>query len=216
MLLNKERIDIIKFCKKMDAGGLTNGTSGNISIFNSKTRLMAISPSSMAYDEMTPEDVVVMDLDAKVIEGNQRPSSEFDMHLTCYKNRPDIFSVIHTHSPKATTLAVLGQDLPAVHYMIAYAGGSTIKCAPYQLFGTRELAASAIKALEGRYACLLGNHGTLAAGPDISYAFSLAQQVEFCADLYLRAKTAGTPRILTDVQISKVIEKAMSAYKKQN
>jgi L-fuculose-phosphate aldolase len=173
---------------------------------------MAISPSSLEYSDMTPEDVVIMDLDENIVEGSLRPSSESSMHLICYKQRPDIKAVVHSHSPKATTLAVLGWDLPAVHYMIAYSGGATIRCAPYCLFGTRELAEAAIRALEGRYACLLENHGILATGPDIGFAFSLAEQLEFCADVYLRAKMVAEPNILTDEQIASVIAQAMSSY----
>ena len=127
MLLQEERQNVVEYCRKLDAGGLTTGTGGNISIFNAKEGLMAISPSSLDYGEMTAEDVVVMDLDANVIDSDLRPSSEFGMHLTCYKIRQDIKAVVHTHSPKATTLAVMGWDLPAVHYMIALSGGATIR-----------------------------------------------------------------------------------------
>ena len=215
MLLQEERQEVVAYCQRLKVSGLTTGTSGNISIFNSREGLAAISPSSLDYMEMTAKDVVVMNLDADVVDGARRPSSEFGMHLICYQQRPDIKAVVHTHSPKATTLAVLGWDLPAVHYMIAYGGGATIRCAPYQLFGTMELAQEAIRALEGRYACLLESHGTLATGPDIGYAFSLAEQVEFCADVYLRAKTVSEPIILTDEQIAAVIAQAMSSYSTQ-
>jgi len=215
MLLQEERQNVVEYCRKLDAGGLTTGTGGNISIFNAKDGLAAISPSSMEYKEMTAEDVVVMDLDAKVIDGDLRPSSEFGMHLICYRKRRDIKAVVHTHSPKATTLAVMGWDLPAVHYMIALSGGATIRCTPYRLFGTMELAEEAIKALEGSFACLLGNHGTLATGPDISYAYSLAEHMEFCADIYLRAKMLGDPNILSSGQIFDVVEKFLSSYSTQ-
>jgi L-fuculose-phosphate aldolase len=164
---------------------------------------------------MAAEDVVVMNLDAEVVDGARRPSSEFGMHLICYQQRPDIGAVVHTHSPRATTLAVLGWELPAVHYMIAHSGGATIRCAPYRLFGTMDLAQEAIRTLEGRYACLLESHGVLTAGPDIGYAFSLAEQVEFCADLYLRAKAVSEPIILNEEQISAVIAQAMSSYRTQ-
>lgn len=215
MLLQEERQNVVEYCRKLGAGELTTGTGGNISIYNAGAGLMAISPSSMDYAEMTSGDVVIMDLDAKVVDGNLRPSSEFGMHLICYKKRQDIRTVVHTHSPKATTLAVMGWDLPAVHYMIALSGGATIRCTPYRLFGTMELAEEAIKALEGSFACLLGNHGTLATGPDIGYAYSLAEHMEFCADIYLRAKTLGEPKILSNEQISEVIEKFLSSYSTQ-
>ncbi len=214
MLLEKERTQVVQYCHKLDAGGLTTGTGGNISIFNAEAGLMAISPSSMDYAVMEPEDVVVQDLDAHIVDGIRRPSSEFGMHLICYQNRPDIGAVVHTHSPKATTLAVLGWDLPAIHYMIAVSGGATIPCTPYCLFGTPELAETAIKYLEGRYACLLGNHGALATGPNIGHAFALAEHMEFCADLYLRAKTLAEPNVLSNEQIADVIGKFID-YKTQ-
>ena len=207
MVLEIERAQVVRYCRQLEAANLTTGTGGNISIFNAEAGLMAISPSSMDYAVMEPGDVVVQDLDANIVDGNRRPSSEFGMHLICYKNRPDIGAVVHTHSPKATTLAVLGWDLPAIHYMIAFSGGATIPCAPYRLFGTPELAEAALKYLEGRYACLLANHGALATGPNIRHAFALAEHMEFCADLYLRAKTLAEPNVLSDEQITEVIGK---------
>jgi L-fuculose-phosphate aldolase len=215
MLLQDERQQVVEYCQKLGKSGLTTGTSGNISIFNAKSGLMAISPSTLAYNEMTSEDIVIMDLDAEVVDGSLRPSSEYSMHLICYKQRQDIGAVIHTHSPKATTLAVMGWDLPAIHYIIAYSGGATIRCAPYRLFGSMELAEESIKAMEGSYACLLENHGTLTTGPDIAYAFNLAEQMEFCAEVYLQSKMVSEPKILSNEQVSAVIEKAMSSYSTQ-
>jgi L-fuculose-phosphate aldolase len=208
--MEKERIQVVHYCQKLGAAGLTAGTTGNISIFNADAGLMAISPSSMDYAVIAPEDVVVLDPDAHIVDGKRRPSSEVGMHLTCYKCRPDIGAIVHTHSPSATTLAVLGWDLPAIHYMIAFSGDSTIPCAPYCLFGTPELAETAIKYMAGRYACLLANHGVLAAGPDIGHAYSLAEQIEFCADIYLRAKMLAAPNILSEKQIADVMEKLTS------
>lgn len=214
MQMEIERTEVVRYCKKLAAGGLTTGTSGNISIFNTDTQLMAISPSAMDYAKMTPEDVVILDLDANIVDGRRRPSSEFGLHLVCYSHRPDIGAVVHTHSPKATTLAVLGWDLPAVHYVIAYSGGATIPCAPYRLFGTPELAETVIKYMKDRYACLLANHGALATGPDIGHAYALAEQMECCADIFLRAKMVAEPTILSDEQIAEVMEK-FSAYTPQ-
>jgi L-fuculose-phosphate aldolase len=215
MRLQKERGQVVFYCRKIKTSGLTAGTSGNISIFNPDSGLFAISPSSMDYDKITPEDVVILDLDGRIADGRRRPSTESDLHLACYKHRKDIAAVVHTHSPKATTLAVLGWDLPAVHYMVALGGDSAIPCAPYHLFGTSELAQAAVQYLEGRYACLLANHGVLSAGPDIGHAYTLAEQIEFCADVYLRAKAAGTPNILSDRQIADVMSK-LGSYTKQD
>lgn len=211
MRLQTEREQVVRYCRKLADSELSPGTSGNISVFNARQGLMAISPSSMEYSLLTADDVVLMDLAANIVDGERRPSTEFDMHLACYRARGDIGAVVHTHSPQATTLAVLGWDLPAVHYMIGYGGTAVIRCAPYHLFGTPELATAAMSAMGKGYACLLRNHGTLAAGPDIGHAWALAEQIEFCAGLYLRARALGEPHVLDDGQMDEVIA-AFSAY----
>jgi L-fuculose-phosphate aldolase len=159
----------------------------------------------MSYEAITTKDVVVVDLDANIVDGIRRPSTEFDMHLGCYKARQDIGAIVHTHSIAATTLATLGWDLPAIHYMIAYSGGALVRCAPYRLFGTKDLSDIAVEYLGQSYGCLLASHGVLAGGPNIGHAFALAQQIEFCADLYLRAKSVGEPTILSDEEIADVV-----------
>jgi L-fuculose-phosphate aldolase len=214
MILQSERDTVVAHCQRMGAIGLTPGTSGNISLFNAEHGSMAISPSAMSYGTMTASDVVVMNLDAEVIDGARRPSTEHGMHLACYRARPDIGAVVHTHSTAATTLATLGWELPAIHYMIAYSGGSVVRCAPYHLFGTAELADAATECLGGGYACLLESHGVLATGPDIGHAFALAEQLEFCAEVYLKALSAGAPKILSDEQVQQVI-KSFSNYSGQ-
>ena len=205
MQLRYEREQVVEYCRNLHDSGLSAGTTGNISVFKAADGLMAISPSSMDYQRLTAEDIVVMDLSARVVAGDRRPSSESGMHLGCYRERRDIGALVHTHSPQATTLAVLGWDLPAVHYMIGYSGGALIRCAPYRLFGTPELAAEAVSYLGTGYACLLQNHGVLAGGPDIGHAWALTEQIEFCAGLYLRAKALGEPHVLSDRQIDDVI-----------
>lgn len=207
MLLETERTDVAAYCKKLGRSGLTTGSTGNISIFNRQQGLAAVSPSSMAYESIGAEDVVVMDMDHNVVEGSYRPSTEYAMHLNCYKERHDINAVVHTHAPNVTTMAVLGWDLPAIHYMIALAGRATVPCVPYAIFGSDELAESALKLLAGGYAVLLESHGALTTGPDIAYAYSLTEQIEFCAGLYLRAKSLAEPNILSDQKIANVIKK---------
>ena len=205
MQMRYEREQVVEYCRKLHDSGLSAGTTGNISIFRADEGLMAISPGSMGYQQLTADDIVIMDLAAKVVAGKRRPSSESGMHLGCYRARKDIRALVHTHSPQATTLAVLGWDLPAVHYMIGYSGGALVRCAPYRLFGSPELAEEAVSYLGGGYACLLQNHGVLAGGPDIGHAWALTEQIEFCAGLYLRAKALGEPRVLSDRQMSEVI-----------
>jgi L-fuculose-phosphate aldolase len=214
-MLESARTQVVDYCCKLERSTLSSGTSGNISVFDAEQKLMAISPSSMDYNGMQPQDVVLMDVDGNVVEGERRPSSEWSMHLACYRTRADLRAVVHTHSPAATTLAVLGRELPAVHYLIALSGKSTIPIAPYHLYGTAALGEAAADALQGGYACLLESHGVLAAGPNIHHAWSTAEQVEFCADLYLRAKSVGEPKILSDAQIAEVIDQ-LESYKPQS
>jgi L-fuculose-phosphate aldolase len=215
MKLEHDRAQVVEYCRKLERSTLSSGTSGNISLFDGEQKLMAISPGSMDYNGMQPRDVVLMDVDGNVVEGDRRPSSEWSMHLACYRTRADLRAIVHTHSPAATTLAVLGLALPAVHYMIALSGKSTIPIAPYHLYGTAALGEAAADALQGGYACLLENHGVLAAGANIHHAWSTAEQVEFCADLYLRAKAVGEPKILSDTQIAEVIDQ-LESYKRQD
>jgi L-fuculose-phosphate aldolase len=214
MKLEDARAQVVEYCRKLEHSKLSSGTSGNISVFDGEQKLMAISPGAMDYDCMQLQDVVLMDLDGTVVEGDRRPSSEWSMHLACYRTRADVRAVVHTHSPAATTLAVLGLELPAVHYMIALSGKSTIPIAPYHLYGTAALAEAAADVMQGGYACLLESHGVLAAGPNIHHAWSTAEQVEFCADLYLRAKSVGEPKILSDAQIAEVIDQ-LESYRRQ-
>lgn len=205
MLLSSERESVVYYCQKMAQSSWGSGTSGNISVFDAASGLVAISPSSMAYAALTAADVVLMDLQGKIVDSTRRPSSEYLLHLACYHDRQDMGAVVHTHAPQATTLATLGWDLPAVHYMIAYSGRATIPCVPYALFGTEALADAAGRAMQGGYAVLLENHGTLAGGPDLPYAYAVTEQLEFCAGLYLRAKAIGEPKILDDRQIEAAI-----------
>jgi len=215
MKLEDARAQVVDYCHKLERSALASGTSGNISVFDGEQKLMAISPGAMDYDCMQPEDIVLMDLDGTVVESHRRPSSEWSMHLACYRTRADLRAVVHTHSPAATTLAVLGLELPAVHYMIALSGRSSIAIAPYHLYGTAALGKAATDALQGGYACLLESHGVLAAGPSLHHAWSTAQQVEFCAQLYLRAKSIGEPKILSDAQIAEVIDQ-LESHKRQS
>jgi L-fuculose-phosphate aldolase len=214
MLLQEEREKVVAYCQKMGRSGLTPGTSGNISIASQDRQHVAISPSAMDYDGMSPKDVVVLAMDGSQVDSERRPSSEWNMHLACYLGKPEVGAVVHTHSSAATTVAVLGWDLPSVHYMLAYAGSSVVKCAPYRLFGTPELAAAARAALGDAFGCLLANHGVLARGLDISHAYGVAEQIEYCADVYLRARSLGDPNVLSDEDMQQVISRLFK-YQRQ-
>lgn len=210
MLLEKERIDVVEFGKTMFSKGLTNGTTGNISVYNRDKELMAISPSGLDYFSTEPEDVVVMKLDGTIVDGERKPSSEIHLHSEVYKNRGDVSAVVHTHSDNSTVMSCLHWELPSVHYMLAAINGNTIPCAEYATFGTPELALNAVKAMGEKKACFLANHGLLTCDVNLAKALSLAEKVEWIAGLYLRAKDLGEPVILSDGEMARVAERAKS------
>lgn len=215
MILLKEKRDIIEYSRKLITSGLTRGTGGNISIFNRKENVMLITPSGIPYETMGLDDVVVMNMDGEVVESSLEPSSEWHMHLETYKARPEFNALVHVHSTFATTLACLREDLPSVDYLVAMAGSKTVKCAEYALYGTEELAMNAIKAMEGSSACLLANHGMNVAGESLMMAFAVAEQLEFCAELYVRAKEIGEPVLLTDQEMDDMLEKVKTYGQKR-
>lgn len=207
MLLQEERDLVVDYGKQMSSAGLSAGTSGNISIFNAEDQLMAISPSGMGYFETTPADVVVMDLDAHVIDSDRKPSSEWAMHSAFYKAKPHARAVVHTHSVYCTTFATLGQPLRSVHYVIGDAGASIVPCAPYQTYGTPELGEAAVATCGNGDAVLLGNHGLIVCGRNIASAFGLARNLEFIAEIQWRALCVGSPHIISDEEMSNVMKR---------
>ena len=207
MLLEEKRQVIVEYGKKLITAGLTRGTGGNISVLDEKSKLMAISPSGMDYFETKPEDVVVMDLNGKIVDGFRKPSSEWRMHLIFYQKREDVGAVVHTHSMFATTLATLHWEVPPASYLISYAG-KKVPCAPYATFGTQEIADAAYNAMGEEYnAVLLANHGLIAVGPDMPSAFGIAEIIEMVCEIYYRAKCVGEPVILPDEEMKLMLEK---------
>ncbi len=206
MILREERELIVEYGKKLITSGLTTGSGGNISILNREKGLMAISPSGQDYFKTSPEDVVVMTLDKEIIDGKLKPSSELDMHIILYKNRPEANAVVHTHSKFATAIACMGWDLKPVHYLIGLAG-KDVKCAKYATYGSVELAENALEAIGDNKAVLLGNHGLIAFGLDIGNAFSVAEHLEFVSEIYYLTKTLGQPNILSESDMDDVMKK---------
>jgi L-fuculose-phosphate aldolase len=196
---------IIQTALKMNALGINQGTSGNVSARIPGGRLL-ITPSGLPYEEIRPRDIVEMKLDGRVV-GAGRPSSEWRFHRDILTARADVGAVVHTHAPYATSLACLGCGIPAFHYMVAVAGGHDIRCAPYATFGTQELSDAAVKALTGRKACLLANHGMIATGKDLASALALAVEVETLARQYWQALQIGRPALLSRVEMDVVLEK---------
>ncbi|MDK8870999.1 MULTISPECIES: L-fuculose-phosphate aldolase [Paracoccus] len=198
------RLELIESCRAMNRLGINKGTSGNISVRYGDGFL--ISPTGIPYDKLQPEHVVAMNWDA-TYEGEVQPSSEWRFHRDILQARPDLNAVVHTHSTHATALSILGREIPAIHYVIAAAGGSSIRCAPYELFGTQELADRVVAALEGRRACLMAHHGVIAAHATIARALALAVTVEELARQYLLCLPLGEPPVLSDEQIAEVLVK---------
>jgi L-fuculose-phosphate aldolase len=200
-----QRESVIEACRELTRRGLTHGTSGNVSLRCDENTFF-ISPTGMAYEALLSEDIPLMDLEGRWY-GRRRPSSEWRFHRDIFKSRPDVAAIVHTHSRFATALACNGRGIPAFHYMVAVAGGAEIRCAPYRTFGTQALSDAAIAALEGRRACLLGNHGLIALGADLSAALSLAGEVENLAAQYCAALAIGEPRILDEAEMRIISEK---------
>ena len=195
---------LIGACLEMNANGLNQGTSGNLSARCGDAFL--VTPSGVPYDSLQPEDIVKMRFDGST-RSTLPPSSEWRFHRDILERRADVDAVVHAHPTYCTTLAIRRMDIPAVHYMIAAAGGSSIRCAPYATYGTQELSDHALAALEGRSACLLANHGMIATGPTLAKAMWLAVEVEALARQYFLTLQIGGPVVLDDAEIDRVVEK---------
>jgi L-fuculose-phosphate aldolase len=198
---SKLREEMVAICRRMNASGINQGTAGNLSVRSGNGFLM--TPSSLPYDAMTAEDIVAMDFDGTY--AGRRPSSEWRFHRDILKAREDIDVVLHCHSVYATTLACHHKTIPSFHYMTGVAGGTTIRCARYATFGTQALSDAALEALEGRLACLLGQHGQIALGKTLESALWLAIEVETLSRMYVQALTLGEPPILPDEEMERVI-----------
>lgn len=211
MLLEQERIDVVEYCKKLVTCGLTTGTGGNISVFNREKGLFAISPSGLDYFETKPEDIVVMDLEGKIVDGCRKPSSEHSLHCIFYTDRDDINAVVHTHSTYAAVLATLREGLPASSYLVAFAG-EDVRCGEYASYGTPELAHNTFDAMIDRKAALMANHGLVAGDISIAKAFNIADQIEQCARVYVIARSIGIPVILSKEEMQKMIYSFNNCY----
>jgi L-fuculose-phosphate aldolase len=197
------RREMVATCRRMNETGINQGTAGNLSVRNPDGFLL--TPTSLPYDRMEPEDLVQMAFDG-TYEGRHRPSSEWRFHRDIQEARQDINVVLHCHSVYATTLACHHKTIPSFHYMTGVAGGTTIRCARYATFGTQALSDAAIEALEDRLACLLGQHGQISLGKTLPAALALAVEVETISRLYVQALTLGEPPILSDEEMARVLQ----------
>jgi L-fuculose-phosphate aldolase len=200
------RQSIIDACREMAAQGINQGTSGNISVRTDDG--MLLTPSGLPYDRMRPEDIVAMKWDGSwTAPAGSVPSTEWRFHLDILKSKPEVGAVVHAHPVFCTIIAIMNRPIPAIHYMIAAAGGNDIPCAPYAQYGTAELSQAALNALRYRRACLLAHHGLIAVGPNLRKALWLAVEVEVLAKQYHGCLQLGAPPLLPDEEIDSILKR---------
>lgn len=199
---------LVECMRSLARSGLSPGNSGNASVRD--PRGMLITPSGVAPATINERQIVGMTLDGKVNAGNVAPSSEWRMHAAIYAARPEVAAIVHCHSRHATALACCVRDIPAFHYMVAIAGGDSIRCAPYALFGSAALATRAVAALHQRRACLLANHGQITLGSTLDDAHALAAEIEELAAQYLATLLIGGPVLLGQEEMSEVLARFKS------
>ena len=201
------RRQLVEYGLRMSRDWLCVGTSGNLSVYDPEAGLMYITPSGLDYEATTARDIVAMDLDGRVAEGDRKPSSEWGLHAAFYRRHPEGRGVVHTHSMYCTVMACLNHPLEAVHFAMADAGAARVPVAPYRLFGTPELAEAAVETCGDGKAVLLANHGLVTWGTSLKDAYGRACNMEFAAEVLWRALAVGTPNILTDDQMAEVLKR---------
>ncbi len=210
----EKRKEVIKYSIKLNTTNLSPLRSGNISVRSIENSVegFLITPSGKKYDTLKEEDIVFVSSDGNH-DINLKPSSEWKFHKDIYLKKPDAKAIVHAHSPHASAVSAHGKDIPAFHYMIALAGGDSIKCAKYATFGTQELSDNIIDALENRKACLMSNHGQVAFGENLESAFELAEELENICHQYINTLKLGNPKILSSSEMDIILEKVKN-YKK--
>jgi L-fuculose-phosphate aldolase len=213
MLLGDERLAVCEYARRMTADGLVVGTSGNISVRSGD--LIAVTPTGVDYAELRSEDIPLVAPDGSIADGSLRPTSELPMHLSVYREVVDpdglpVTAIVHTHSVHATAVSTLVGAVPPIHYLLA-AIGPAVRVAAYATYGTVELADAMLAALEGSRGCLLANHGTITYGDSLYAAYNRARQLEWVCQLWLLARSAGSPALLPPGEIAKVAGK-LRAY----
>ncbi len=203
----KEQQAVLDIALKMNSIGLNQGSSGNVSVRSEAG--MVITPSALPYEQSTPDDIVLVAMNGRC-SGINTPSSEWRLHRDIYQNVPEAGAVLHVHPPWCTTLACLDREIPAFHYMIALAGGNSIRCAAYALFGTEQLSDNVMAALDGRKACLMSHHGMICHAENLDKVLALAIEVENLARVYCQSLQIGTPKLLDDQQMEAVLQQFAS------
>jgi L-fuculose-phosphate aldolase len=203
-MLEREREQVAAAARRLAEAGLVAGTSGNVSARSGER--VAITPTGAVLAELEAEQVTVVDLDGKLVGGDLAPTSELELHLGVYE-RFGTAAVVHTHAPIATAVSCVLDELPCIHYEMLLLGGA-VRVAPYETFGTPELARAVAAALEGRTAALMANHGTVAHGADVASAVRATELLEWAANVYWHACALGEPRVLDGDQLQAVVEAA--------
>ena len=211
--MRKIKAEIIKYSKMLNSRKLSALRSGNISVRYEEGFL--ITPSGKKYSSLKTKDIVFVSLEGKFDNKKGIPSSEWQFHQDIYKNKKEAEAIVHAHSTNATAVSTHKRGIPSFHYMVAMAGGHDIKCAKYATFGTRDLSKNILKALKGRKACLIANHGQIAFDKNLPKAFELAEEVENISLQYITSLKLGKPKILSKNEMKKVLSKAKN-YKKDN
>lgn len=206
LLLQSERELVLKHCRKMINAKLTTGSGGNVSIYNRKKNLVAVSPGSMDYFEIEADDIMVVDPEGNIVDGHNSPSSETQFHLALYQHRSDVNAVIHSHSVFATAVSCLRQEIPPLHYLVGLIGDK-IPVTEYATFATKKLADNIVKGIGSANAALLANHGAVSVGPDIETCFIIAEHVELIAQMYIYAKSIGVPILLDQEEMTNLQNK---------
>jgi L-fuculose-phosphate aldolase len=199
---------MVEVMQAMDERGLNRGTSGNVSARCGPA--MLVTPSGIPAGRLTPEHMVLIQPDGSTADGALKPSSEWRMHQGILDRRPDVGAVVHCHSRHATILACANKPIPAVHYMVAVSGGTSVPVAPYATFGSPELAQAVVEALDGRYATLMANHGQIVAAPNLDYALAIAEEIEEQAAVYWGTLAIGGPTLLADEEMSLILNRFKS------
>ncbi len=194
--------------RRLDALGMNRGSTGNLShrFAHAGQPGMLITPTGMGADDLRPADLVWLG-EGGAVHGAWQPSSEWHFHRAVYRARPDLNAIVHTHSVHATALACLRRGLPAFHYMVAVAGGDSVPLTPYFTFGSEALSDAVADAMRDRDACLMSNHGLVAAGATLARAMKVAQEIESLCEVYLKALAVGEPALLDAAAMAEVLDK---------
>ena len=207
-MIEKTKLTVlIETALQLQKIGLNHGATGNCSCRDGDTYL--ITPSGVETQNLSEDKVVRMNFTGDIVDSiyNLKPSSEWRFHQDIMSQKKEVGAVVHTHSIYASTVSLFGDELPSFHYMIAVAGGDSVRCAPYAMFGTQELSDNIIDALIGRKACLIANHGLVSIGDDLTEALQVAEEIEHLCQLYVEAKKLGEPNLLSKSQMVEVIER---------